>query len=162
MKRIITLSVLFYVNVFLAQPATKNHVVEKGETITQIAKKYNTTNNVIFLLNPDAVEGISQHQVLKIPAASEVRHQVQAKETVYGISKQYNIPIEKLYDLNPGLREYGLKVNQFLNLANFDSESNSVVVEKGETIYSIAVINNTRSEERRVGKEGARRGWREY
>ena len=143
MKRIITLSVLFYVNVFLAQPATKNHVVEKGETITQIAKKYNTTNNVIFLLNPDAVEGISQHQVLKIPAASEVRHQVQAKETVYGISKQYNIPIEKLYDLNPGLREYGLKVDQFLNLADFDSESNSVVVEKGETIYSIAVKNNT-------------------
>lgn len=144
MKRvIITLSVLLCTSVFMAQPATKNHIVSKGETITQIAKKYNTTNNVIFLLNPDAVDGVSEHQILKIPTTSEIRHQVQAKETVYGISKQYNIPIEKLYDLNPGLKEDGLKVDQFLNLTESIVASDKVVVEKGETIYGIAVKNNT-------------------
>src|SRR5690554_2848162 len=144
MKRvIITLSVLLCTSVFMAQPATKNHIVSKGETITQIAKKYNTTNNVIFLLNPDAVDGVSEHQILKIPTTSEVRHQVEAKETVYGISKQYNIPIEKLYDLNPGLKEYGLQVGQFLNFTDSNNTVNNIIIEKGETIYGIAVKNNT-------------------
>lgn len=160
MKRLFfTLSTLFCATVSFAQTATKTHTVAKGETITQIAKKYNTTNNVLFLLNPEAVDGVSENQIIKIPTTSSVQHQVQAKETVYGISKQYNIAIEKLYDLNPGLKENGLKVGQFLNLAETTSKntatvpnnnqpaknlaSTTVIVEKGETIYGIAVKNNT-------------------
>ncbi len=160
MKRIfITLSTLFCATVSFAQTATKTHTVAKGETITQIAKRYNTTNNVLFLLNPEAVDGVSENQIIKIPTTSSVQHQVQAKETVYGISKQYNIAIEKLYDLNPGLKENGLKIGQFLNLTETTSKnaatvsnnnqslknvaSTTVIVEKGETIYGIAVKNNT-------------------
>ncbi len=158
MKRIFyTLSTLFCVTVSFAQTATKTHTVAKGETITQIAKKYNTTNNVLFLLNPEAVDGLTENQIIKIPTTSSVQHQVQAKETIYGISKQYNIAIEKLYDLNPGLKENGLKIGQFLNLAesttkttvanNNNAKKNiattTTIVEKGETIYGIAVKNNT-------------------
>lgn len=160
MKRLFfTLSTLFCATVSFGQTATKIHTVAKGETITQIAKKYNTTNNVLFLLNPEAVDGVSENQIIKIPTTSSVQHQVQGKETVYGISKQYNIAIEKLYDLNPGLKENGLKVGQFLNLAETTSKnsvavsnnnqtvknlaSTTVIVEKGETIYGIAVKNNT-------------------
>ena len=160
MKRLFfTLSTLFCATVSFAQTATKTHTVAKGETITQIAKKYNTTNNVLFLLNPEAVDGVSENQIIKIPTTSSVQHQVQAKETVYGISKQYNIAIEKMYDLNPGLKENGLKIGQFLNLAETTSKSTAtvsnnnkpvkntasttVIVEKGETIYGIAVKNNT-------------------
>ncbi len=160
MKRIfITLSTLFCATVSFAQTATKTHTVAKGETITQIAKRYNTTNNVLFLLNPEAVDGVSENQIIKIPTTSSVQHQVQAKETVYGISKQYNIATEKLYDLNPGLKENGLKIGQFLNLTETTSKnaatvsnnnqslknvaSTTVIVEKGETIYGIAVKNNT-------------------
>lgn len=160
MKRLFfTLSTLFCATVSFAQTATKTHTVAKGETITQIAKKYNTTNNVLFLLNPEAVDGVSENQIIKIPTTSSVQHQVQAKETVYGISKQYNIAIEKLYDLNPGLKENGLKIGQFLNLAETTSKntaavtnnnqpaknlaSTTVIIEKGETIYGIAVKNNT-------------------
>jgi len=160
MKRLFfTLSTLFCATVSFAQTATKTHTVAKGETITQIAKKYNTTNNVLFLLNPEAVDGVSENQIIKIPTTSSVQHQVQGKETVYGISKQYNIAIEKLYDLNPGLKENGLKIGQFLNLIETTSKSTAtvsnnnqslknvasttVIVEKGETIYGIAVKNNT-------------------
>lgn len=160
MKRLFfTLSTLFCATVSFAQTATKTHTVAKGETITQIAKRYNTTNNVLFLLNPEAVDGVSENQIIKIPTTSSVQHQVQAKETVYGISKQYNIATEKLYDLNPGLKENGLKIGQFLNLAETTSKNTAtvsnnnqsakniatttVIVEKGETIYGIAVKNNT-------------------
>src|SRR5690554_6721036 len=107
MKRIIiTLWVLIFNITAFAQPATKKHVVKRGETITQIAKKYNTSNNVLFLLNPEAVKGISRSQVLQVPITSEVQHRVQPKKTVYGISKQYEISIEELYKLNPGVEEY--------------------------------------------------------
>ncbi|HUH26543.1 MAG TPA: LysM peptidoglycan-binding domain-containing protein, partial [Flavobacterium sp.] len=146
-----TLSALVCATISMAQTLTKTHIVAKGETVTQIAKKYNTTNNVLFLLNPDAVEGISENQVLKIPTTSAIQHEVQPKETVYGISKQYNLAIEKLYDFNPGLKENGLKVGQFLNLTNSSAQKSSsqvantstILVEKGETIYSLAVKNNT-------------------
>jgi len=155
MKRIFfTLSALLCVTVSFAQTITKTHIVAKGETITQIAKKYNTTNNVMFLLNPEAVDGVSESQVLKIPTTSDIQHTVKSKETVYGIAKQYNIAIEKLYDLNPGLKEYGLKIGQQLNLTETTAINNThqitekinastVIVEKGETIYGIAVKNNT-------------------
>jgi len=155
MKRIFfTLSALFCVTALFAQTITKTHVVAKGETITQIAKKYHTTNNVLFLLNPEAVDGLSENQILKIPTTSDIQHTVKSKETVYGIAKQYNIAIEKLYDLNPGLKEYGLKIGQQLNLTETTAINNvqqltgkinasTVIVEKGETIYGIAVKNNT-------------------
>ncbi len=153
MKRILfTLSTFICTTVSFAQTATKTHTVAKGETITQIAKKYNTTNNVLFLLNPEAVDGVSENQVIKIPTTAAVQHQVQPKETVYGISKQYNIATEKLYDLNPGLKENGLKIGQFLNLSQTNLRNSkqqstigtsTFIVEKGETIYGIAVKNNT-------------------
>lgn len=156
-----TLSALLCAGIAFAQTATKTHVVSKGETITQIAKKYHTTNNVLFLLNPEAVNGVSENQIIKIPSTSDIRHEVQSKETVYGISKQYNIAIEKLYDLNPGVKENGLKVGQFLNLTDETAQRHAgsspasgtvsktsdnvkeITVEKGETIYGIAVKNNT-------------------
>ena len=94
MKKIIfTISTLICAGYSFAQTATKSHVVAKGETITQIAKKYNTTNNVLFILNPDAVEGVSEDQILQIPMSSDLQHEVQAKETIYGISKKYNLEI---------------------------------------------------------------------
>lgn len=159
MKKIIfTISTLICAGYSFAQSATKTHVVTKGETITQIAKKYNTTNNILFILNPDAVEGVSENQILKIPTTSNIQHEVQAKETVYGISKKYNIATEKLFDLNPGLKENGLKIGQKLNLVDNSKNTRlvnnttsskkeigvtTVLVEKGETIYGLAVNNNT-------------------
>lgn len=157
-KVLLTLSVLFCATIAKAQSPTSTHVVLKGETVTQIAKKYNTTNNVLFMLNPEAVNGINENQILKIPAVSQLQHTVLPKETIYGISKQYHIAIDKLYNLNPGLKENGLKIGQVLNLTNTLAQktpnvnSNSVtkptntttvIVESGETIYGIAVKSNT-------------------
>lgn len=136
-----------------AQEKTQKHVVAKGETITQIAKKYQTTANEIFLLNPTAVNGINENQVLQIPnnATAVIQHEVLPQETVYGISKKYNIAIDQLYLYNPGLQENGLKVGQLLNLTKVRVKSavapkalyKEVEVKDKETIYAIAVQNQT-------------------
>lgn len=134
-----------------AQMHATKHVVTKGETLTQIAKKYQVSVQSILVINPGATEGIKENQILLIPTSSRIEHHVQPKETLYGISKQYNVAIEKLYELNPGLKENGLKIDQILIISNASSttlpssavtSSEVYEVKPGDTIYSIAMRNN--------------------
>jgi len=108
------------------------HTVSKGETVSEIAKKYKVTSSVIFELNPDAVNGIKQKTVLLIPTSkvkitksstSEVtkanptkNHVVLPKETVYGVAKQLNISVAELYSINPDLEKEGLKIGQTIKV----------------------------------------------
>lgn len=130
-----------------AQVSSVKHVVTKGETLTQIAKKHEVSVQSIITLNPGAADGIQEYQVLLIPKNNRLEHVVQPKETVFGISKKYNIAIEKLQDLNPGLKENGLKIGQKLVLADSsianqsNNISNTYEVKAKETVYAIAVQN---------------------
>lgn len=51
----------------LAQNPTFKHVVDKGETIESIAKKYGVTKESIIELNPDAAQFVYVGMELKIP-----------------------------------------------------------------------------------------------
>lgn len=137
------------------QEVMQKHIVSKGETVTQIAKKYQLSANEIFLLNPEAVNGINENQILIIPNKNSeaLQHQVLAKETIYGISKKYNIAIDQLYLFNPGLKENGLKIGQNINISkpkttavfndNKNKKYKEIVVNEKETVYSLALQNNT-------------------
>ncbi len=159
-NKIGTLFLLMFTSaVSFAQEATQKHTVQKGETITQIAKKYQTSANEIFLLNPNAVNGINENQILLIPNLNSgaIQHEVLAQETIYGISKKYNIAIDQLYLYNPGLKENGLKIGQKINISKPKTISNTtsnsseskvvtyreIEVKEKETIYSLANQNNT-------------------
>jgi cell wall-associated NlpC family hydrolase len=115
-----------------SQEKYTRHTVAKGETVSEIAKKYNVTTAVIYELNPDAVNGIKQKTLLLIPTSKtktikskkvEVskelllqNHEVLPKETVYGIAKQANISVSELYALNPDLEKEGLKIGQSIKI----------------------------------------------
>lgn len=159
-NKIGTLFLLMFTSaVGFAQEATRKHTVQKGETITQIAKKYQTSTSELFVLNPNAVNGINENQILLIPNLNSgaIQHEVLAQETIYGISKKYNIAIDQLYLYNPGLKENGLKIGQKINISkpkaisnpNSNATESSVItyreieVKEKETIYSLAVQNNT-------------------
>ena len=82
----------------------KSHTVEKGENVYRISKRYNTTPEAIYKINPTAKSGIKEGEILAIPITDNYEyatHVVKAKETAYSISKKYNISVEKLYMLNP-------------------------------------------------------------
>lgn len=113
------------------------HRVTKGETISEIAEKYNISTKAIYQLNPKAKKGIKYNTVLLIPAKSkqhlspkpddavnstQIKHEVLPKETLYGIAKQYNISIEDLYKINPELEKEGLKKGQIIKIPQADSE----------------------------------------
>jgi LysM repeat protein len=103
----------------------RKHKVVQGETITQIAHKYNCTPSEIFNLNPDAQSGIQPDAVLIIPNSKTTvsvnnsnSHLVSAKETLYSISKLYSVSIEELQNANALLLSEGLKIGQNLAIPN--------------------------------------------
>ncbi|MBI2271452.1 MAG: LysM peptidoglycan-binding domain-containing protein [Bacteroidetes bacterium] len=106
------------------------HSVDKGQTLYAIAHAYELKVNDIVIENPDAIDGISPGQTLKIPIPKEkiktetiskadsikyYFHKVQQGETLYSLSKFYSMSIDKLKELNPELSA-GLKVGQTIKI----------------------------------------------
>ncbi|WP_348800306.1 LysM peptidoglycan-binding domain-containing protein [Flavobacterium adhaerens] len=155
-------AILFSTSSIMAQEKIEKYIVEKGETVTQIAKKFNVTPYDIYKLNPDAQSGLKPNSVLLIPKAkaknndtalrttaksTSKTHVVLAKETLFGIEKKYNVTDEELKKANPDLVKYGLQIGQVLNIPSKGSAKKTTVVNNKpvfhtvlpkETKYSIA------------------------
>ena len=124
--RIFKLLILFFVFISCAAKAKQDnfvrHNVAKGETIYQIAIKYQVTPYDIYRLNPDAKKGIEEGTILLIPKASSVAitkketkniiHEVKAKETLYSIAREYEVSVPQLQEWNAELLKDGLKKGQ--------------------------------------------------
>ena len=132
-----------------SQEKFRQHTVSKGETISEIAQKYNVKPSAIYELNPDAVNGIKLKSVLLIPTKfqknttvstpaiatnhPEKTHEVLPKETLYGIAKQHHITIEDLYKINPNLEKERLKIGQNIKIPQTALEDFAVANETEKT-----------------------------
>ncbi|TDE52909.1 LysM peptidoglycan-binding domain-containing protein [Flavobacterium sp. GT3P67] len=157
----ICITALFFNYSVFSQEKTTTHKVEKGETISQIAIKYNVTPYDIYQLNPDAISGLKPNSVLLIPksggkqkvavqaksAAKTVTHEVTPKETLYGIEKKYGVSDDALKQANPFLEKDGLQIGQILTIPSGIRQKNTTPVQvkvvyhdvlPKETKYSIA------------------------
>lgn len=159
------LAILFFSQlVFSQQEKTFNHTISKGETLYQIAKKYNVTEADIIRLNPGAEIGIQENTTLIIPnnnsmsylfkkndvqAVNYAKHQVTAKETLFSIARQYNVSVKDLDELNGDALKDGLKIGQEILLPNkkktisgqvrvINNETQFHEVQPKETKYSIS------------------------
>ncbi len=86
--------------------------------------------------------------------SSSNTHAVAKGETLYSISKKYNTSISQLKALNPNIDVNALSVNQQINvsknslanpaasISNDVTSTNSYVVKKGDTLYSISRMFN--------------------
>lgn len=131
---------------------TITHKVERGETITEIAEKYQVTPYDIYKLNPDAKDKLKPRTVLLIPSKSTlgvvsnsggITHKVLPKETLFGIEKKYNVSDADLKKANPFLEKDGLQIGQVLVIPskNAVKSAEKVIyhdVQPKETKYSIA------------------------
>lgn len=125
LKSAFLLAICLSFSIVVAQDnAFTRHTVGKGETVTQIAKRYKVTPHDIFRLNPDAQAGVKENDVLLIPqsgvAAAKPHpstHTVKAKETLFGISKTYGVTVDALKQANPIVAD-GLKVGQVIKIPN--------------------------------------------
>ena len=114
-------------------PSAQIHIVEQGQTLYGLAKKYSITVEDLIAANPGSENGIQIGQKLNIPSASKssiadtdqqvrnafgrntetikapvgsdpVFHTLKEGESIYTIAKQYNATIEGIIAGNPGLK----------------------------------------------------------
>ncbi|MES2239719.1 MAG: LysM peptidoglycan-binding domain-containing protein [Bacteroidota bacterium] len=142
----IWIPVLMFANVVFSQE-TITHKVQQGETVADIAKKYQVTPYDIYKLNPDALNKLQPKMVLLIPGKTAVKtvvktavvqsektHKVLPKETLFGIEKQFNVSDADLKKANPFLEKDGLQIDQILVIPSKNGVKN-VLVSKEKAIY---------------------------
>lgn len=118
------------------------YIVQKGDSLYSISKRFNTTVDDIKRLNNLKSNLLSIGQKLNIPT-NEVNNVtesyiVQKGDTLYSIARKFNMTvndIKKLNNLNSNL----INIGQVLNL----SSNNIYTVKKGDTLYNIAKKFNT-------------------
>ena len=136
----------FGINQNIVTPEKKEnsntYTVKAGDTLWNIARKYNTTVEEIMKLNNLKNDLLSIGTVLTIPEISQStstnRYTVKAGDTLWNISKRYNTTVEELMMLN-NLSNDLIMIGQELILPN----TNVHIVKAGDTLWNIAKRHNT-------------------
>jgi len=147
----ILIPVLMFFNVVLSQ-GTITYKVQQGETINDIAKKYQVTPYDIYKLNPDAMGKLNSKTVLLIPVKTAVKatvqtektHTVLPKETLFGIEKKYNVSDADLKKANPFLEKDGLQINQVLVIPSKNGVKTMATVVQEKTLYHDVLAKETK------------------
>ena len=101
--------------------AENEYVVQKGDSLYSIARKYNTTVNDIKDLNNLTSNLLNVGQILKIPglkdeSKNEYDYVVQKGDTLYSIARKYNITVDELKKVN-NLNSNILSIGQKLKIS---------------------------------------------
>ena len=100
------------------------HLVEKGETLYQLTKKYNVYADDFYAENPTLqTQGLKEGSLLAIPKKSgrviidnnSINYTIQPGDTAYNIVKRYNISLDELIALNPDIAN-GLKADSTIKI----------------------------------------------
>lgn len=106
------------------------HVIQPGETLYFLSRKYGIDVREIEKANPDvSITDLKVDQVLKIPkrkepstaqnnfsAESFIYHYVKAGETLYSLSIYYDVSIEEIKEINPELRWGELQYGEYIKI----------------------------------------------
>lgn len=135
-----------YLNYPYTPPNTTNdyYIVEKGDTLYSISRKFNIPVEKIKQINNLTNNTISIGQILYLQEQNNNDYDtyiVQKGDSLWKISKEYNIPVNELIDIN-NLTNLTLQINQELLVPKKDIEEDIYIVQKGDTLWSIAKNNN--------------------
>lgn len=136
-----------------------SYTVQKGDTLYSIALKYNTTPSAIISKNNLTSDILNVGQVLNIPGDVESTGEsedfvttntyvVQKGDSLYSISRAYGVSVNDLKNAN-NLTSDILTIGQVLMIPDetsngfSNSASNLYVVQKGDSLWSIANRFNT-------------------
>ncbi|HPZ81482.1 MAG TPA: LysM peptidoglycan-binding domain-containing protein, partial [Candidatus Atribacteria bacterium] len=142
---------LFLINVWVFPAwASSYHVVEPGDTLWAISRRYQIPLKELLQLN-----NLTEQSVLRVgqkikleEGTEEAIYQVKAGDTLWGISRQFNIPLSSLMKANNLSEKSVLRVGQKIILPTSSSggetkaaaPSSNVThtVKKGESLWLIS------------------------
>ena len=130
-------------NVDVTQGNENIYVVKEGDTLYSIASNYGMSVDELKSLNNlgSNILSIGQQLVVDNKSASTMdTYTVKAGDTLYSIASKYGLSVEELKRLN-NLTSDILSIGEVLNVTNSyvpSTPSNSYVVKKGDSLYSIA------------------------
>lgn len=142
MRNLTMTFLLFVLTCFSASAQNNTYTIQKGETLSSIARKNKTTVQEIIRLNPDAAKGIKAGAVLQMPVnegaepkntspnSGEIsRHEVKSGESLSRIAKKYKVTVAELEKWN-GIKASSLKAGQEIVVS--DPGTGAVRTEKAE------------------------------
>ncbi len=119
------------------------YVVQKGDTLYSLARKFNTTVNELISLNNLTNTILSTGQVLKLPVNEEVNeydlYTIVDGDSLYSIANKFNVSINDIIDYN-ALPTTILTVGETIKIPKkkVNGKENVYVVKPGDTLYRIA------------------------
>lgn len=125
---------------------TNTYTVQYGDTLYSIARNNNLDVNELIRLNNLTDYELYVGQILKLPTLageeiSDNEYIVQKGDNLYSIARKYNMTVDEIKRLN-NLLSNNLSIGQVLKLSKNDSNdnltNNTYVVQRGDTLYSIA------------------------
>ena len=149
------------------------YIVKPGDSLYQIAKKYQITVEELKKINNLTNSNLSIGQILKIPTSKEESfteekiYIVKPGDTLYQIAKNYQITVEELKKIN-NLKENNLTINQKLILPKKNKDETgeyiTYTIQKGDSLYQIAkkynikvndikLINNLKTDNLSIGQK---------
>ena len=129
------------------------HTVQRGDTLTNISRRYYTTVEEIKALNNLSSDNINVGQKLVVRKSREnpIYHNVRAGDTLTSLARRYNTTVTSLVEWNQ-LRSSNIKINQRIIIgfqtpdispsSTANQNSNSHTVKKGDTLSSISRLYN--------------------
>lgn len=125
------------------KPSSQIYIVQKGDTLWDIAQKYQTTVAKLKQINNLTSDLLSIGQKLNIgDTLSEMtpeKYIVQKNDTLYDIAQKYGVSVTELKKVN-NLTSDIIQPGQVLRIP---FKSNVYTVKAGDTLYQIARQNNT-------------------
>lgn len=131
------------------------YVVQSGDNLTAIARKFNTTLQAIVAANPVIVpDKLYVGQVICVPQPvsgcpiGSSPYEIKSGDTIANIAARFNITVKDILNANPGVVPERLYIGQVICIPQPKSQEpscptlNFYVVQRGDTLTAIAGIFN--------------------
>lgn len=123
--------------------ASTHHVVESGETLSGIAKRYNVSQTALIDANGLIASIIKIGQILDIPEKGSYHniYKVKVGDNLTYLAKKYQIDINELARVNKLSPDSGLLIDSTLIVPSSKLSADNTVVKKVETITKRQAVN---------------------
>ena len=130
-------AILEYIGYSVPEEATDYYVVEKGDTLYSISRRFQIPISELKRINHLNSDILSIGQKLYFSEPDTDEYIVQKGDSLWAISRKYGISVKELIDMNQ-LDNLTLQIGQVLKIPFMDMGKDVYVVEKGDTLWSIS------------------------